>query len=261
MALKYMDIVGSYDFKQRIVDKVTTTFEEICQTYEIIESKKEILRCKIRNVYTKFVKKWRSANRQKEKFDRVNKVWLNTSFGIDEFIQKDGIEDSASSSKRGRPEKEFSELSDRSKRRLIANEVDRKSDSSEKVLMIARRTAFNNQQFNLMNVLGHILKNQNNAHSMFVKLKKHRGLMSAEEAFTFFIDNGFSKSQYENIHSADPARFPSYWSIRKMKAICAPPVNAIEITAKKIKVIFNRFTEVRLLDKICFCIFLHTFNK
>lgn len=242
MALKYVDIVGRYDCKKRTVDNVTKTFEEICQTFKIIESKKETLRCKIRNVFTKFVNKWRCANRQKRRFESDNKVWLNTSFNIDQFVLHDGIEDFASSSKRGRPEKEFSDLSDRSKRRLIANEVDRKSDSSEKVLMIAKRIAFNNQQFNLMNVLGHILKNQNNAHSMFVKLKDNRGLMSAEAAFTFFIDNGFSKSQYENIHTADSARFPSYWSIRKMKAICPPPANAIEVTATKIKVIMIRST-------------------
>ena len=80
----------------------------------------------------------------------------------------EALASSASSTKRGRPLKLFSDLSKKRKRRTIDNElVDSKVDTKEKALLIAMRIAYNRRDLNLVKVIGHILKNQGSSTKIF----------------------------------------------------------------------------------------------
>ncbi|XP_062538769.1 uncharacterized protein LOC134207057 [Armigeres subalbatus] len=71
---------------------------------------------------------------------------------------------------------------------------------------------------------------------MYTTLSDSHGMMSDEETFEYFLDCDMSKYVYEQTHKKNPARFPTYKVIQKMKAICSPPLDSIEKTATKIQV-------------------------
>lgn len=92
----------------------------------------------------RYKSKWHEVFRVKQRFDARYGTWLDGDFGIEDFIEVEQNSATSSATKRGRPSKSFSELSDRGKRRIIDHEiVDPKVDSIEKaLLLIARRTAY-----------------------------------------------------------------------------------------------------------------------
>lgn len=122
----------------------------------------------------------------KDRFNSTFESWLKADFCLTEFIKN---EQSASelNVKRGRPTKSFMDSSVRSKRRKIDEEkIDPKVDSTEKALLIARRTAYNRRDLNLVKVIGLVLKNQDQASRMFLQLSDVKGMMTPEEALEFF---------------------------------------------------------------------------
>lgn len=233
-------IISLFDPKLTQNANAEKAFKFICENYFISEDKRDRLQKKLYNTAYKYKLKWNEAHRKTERFEFNNQDWINGDFGIAEFIEE--AQDvkpstSASSAKHGRPSKSFADLSERGKRRVIDDEgVDPKVDSVEKALLLARRTAYNRREVNLVKVIGHILRNQGDSKRMYTQLTDQRGLMSPEEAFSFFIEAGLSRFQYELMHSESPSRFPPYGVIREVKKKCAPPIEFFEATSSKIRV-------------------------
>lgn len=235
-------IISVYDAKLPHKENVQKAFNFVCDNFNISVEKHESLQVKINKFLSKYNAKWHEVSRNKQRFEERFRSWLDGDFGIEEFTDQDQNKASTSaastsSAKRGRPSKPFIELSERGKRRLIDNQVvDPKVDSIEKALLLARRTAYNRREPNLVKVIGHILKNQGNSQTIFSQLTNQRGIMSAEEAFSVLIEAGLSRFQYEVIHRESPSRFPPYNVIGAVKKICAPPGDFIEESGSKIKV-------------------------
>lgn len=234
-------IISFFDPKLTHNVNAEKAYKFICENYPISEDKRDRLQKKLYRTACKYSLKWNEAHRKTERFELDNQDWINGDFGIAEFIeQEQDVQPSTSASsakKRGRPSKPFADLSERGKRRVIDNEgVDPKVDSIEKALLLARRTAYNRREVNLVKVIGHILRNQEDSKRMYTQLTDQCGLMSPEEAFSFLIEGGLSRFQYELIHSESPSRFPPYGVIGEVKKKCAPPIEFIEATASKIRV-------------------------
>lgn len=232
-------IISLFDSKLTHNANVERAFKFICENYPISEEKRERLQDKLYRTACKYKLKWNEAQRKQERFEAYSRDWINGDFGIAEFIEQeqDAPSTSASSAKRGRPSKPFADLSERGKRRVIDNEsLDPKVDSIEKALVMARRTAYNRKEINLVKVIGLILRNRGDSRKMLSQLTDQRGMMSPEEAFSFFIEAGFSRFQYELIHRESPSRFPPYGVIGEVKKKCAPPNEFIAATASKIRV-------------------------
>lgn len=234
-------IVALFDVKLTHRENVQKAFEFVCENYKILPEQHERLQEKIYKTFSKYKMKWQDVNRKKHKFNEYYRSWLDADFGIEQFIVEVNVPStssaSASSTKRGRPSKPFSDLSERGKRRIIDNQiVDPKVDTVEKALLVARRTAYNQRELNMVKVIGHVLKNQESSKKMLAQLTDERGLMSAEEAFSVLIEAGFSKFQYELIHRESPSRFPPYDVIKAVKKNCGPPSESIEGTGSKFKV-------------------------
>lgn len=233
--MKNCEIIDIFNAPGQKTSKVEEAYVYICENFPVNENKKMLLRQKLRNLDFRYHQLWQQAKRIKARFECANEDFLNAPFGMEEFLE---VEPTAStSSGRGRPSKPFDELSIRSKRRKIDNElIDPKEDTIEKVLLAARRTAYNRSKTSLVKVIGYILNNSDNAAKMFITLKDSRGMMSAEEAFEYFLDWDMTKYVYEQTHKKNPARFPTYKVIQTMKAICSPPVESIEESSTKIQV-------------------------
>lgn len=222
-------IINLLDAKLSHSDNVHRAIEFICENYNISVEKRKRLDEKIHKIVTKYINKWHEANRTKERFESYFRNWLDGEFGIEEFIEQEQCvaSTSASGTKRGRPSKPFLDLSERGKRRVIDKEaVDPKFDTIEKALLFARRTAYNRKDFNLVKVIGHILKNQKSSKTMLAQLTDQRGMMSPEEAFSVLIEAGLSRFQYEVIHSESPSRFPPYYVIGAVKKYAPLLVNS-----------------------------------
>lgn len=216
-------IISLFDPKLHHTENVEKAFTHICNNFSIKEDMKSRLREKLYNLECKFIKKWIEAKRTKERFFERNLVWLEAKLDMREFIVDENMascssSSSSSSSKRGRPAKPFSQLSDRSKRRHVDSEtLNPKTDSVEKALLLARRTAYSKNEVNVVKVIGHLLKNLDHFSSIHTKLKDNRELKTPEEALGFIIELGFSKFQYEALHFDTPSRYPPYDVIKKAK--------------------------------------------
>lgn len=234
--MKNKDIADLLDCRLDCNTNVQNIFKFISDKYPIKEEQYLRLTHKITKFESKFRSKWQTVHRVKDRFNSTFESWLKADFCLTEFIKN---EQSASelNVKRGRPTKSFMDSSVRSKRRKIDEEkIDPKVDSTEKALLIARRTAYNRRDLNLVKVIGLVLKNQDQASRMFLQLSDVKGMMTPEEALEFFIDVGFSKAGYTRTHRECPSRFPCYDVIAKTKKLCAPPAEFIEESSSKIRV-------------------------
>lgn len=173
-------IISVFDVKLPPKDNVQKAFEFVCGNFNIAEKYHARLQDKIYKLLSKYKTRWLEAARNKATFEKRFRSWLNGDFGIEEFTDQDQnvastSSASTSSTKRGRPSKLFSELSERGKRRLIDNQVvDPKVDTVEKALLLARRTAYHRREPSLVKVIGHILKNRENSRNIFTQLTNQR---------------------------------------------------------------------------------------
>lgn len=232
-------IVSFFDPKLQHKENVQNAFSYVCTNFRIKEEMKGRLNDKLYKLECKFIKKWREASRDKDKFAKANLVWLENKFDMDDLIyeEENVASCSSSSSKRGRPAKPFMELSDRSKRRNIDTEIlNPNIDSVEKALLLARRTAFRRKDVNVVKVIGHLLKSQDHFSSIYNQLKDSHVMKTGEEALGFLIELSLSKFQYESIHFDMPSRYPTYDVIKDAKKLCAPSEDTIEQTGSRIKV-------------------------
>lgn len=164
-------VIDIFDYKLDNSENIENAFKFLSDQYLISEEKEQRLIDKLRRLLSKFRVLYQTANRKRERFDSKFSDWLHSSFCIEEFIKDNNDSVTSSAGKRGRPRSSFLNSSDRSKRRNINNEIlDPKVDSTEKALLLARRVAYNDRNTNLVKVIGHMLKNQDNFGKMFVKL-------------------------------------------------------------------------------------------
>ena len=182
---------------------------------------------------------WHASYRNKYIFDSRNQAWLDSVFETNDLVESPGNQECLinESAKRGRPTKEFNESSSRTKRRLIASmSFDSKTESVEKILLVAQRTAFNERDFNLVKSVSVVTKRRHESLLLYIQLTTLQEKMTPEEAFAYFLDNKLSKSVYENTHKEAPCKFPSYRAIVEIKNECSPIKTSIEVTETQAKV-------------------------
>ncbi|GAB0087959.1 uncharacterized protein DMENIID0001_023290 [Sergentomyia squamirostris] len=247
LKVTYSDIVKTFQVTLERSERIQNACALVKKRVKIHDDRVEMLEERISNLENNFKKRWQKAGRIKERFLTLNKSWLETEFDVNLLLKPKSKSSTvvrrdagttSSGVQRGRPKKEFENLSERSKRRLVATEstVDCDSDPIEKVLLAAKRAAYIRQEHTLVKVMGYVIRNRENAARMMTQLSCKTDLMSKEEALAFFIDNSFSKAQYSNIQKESPARFPSYYHISQWKKECSPAEESIIISPSKVTV-------------------------
>jgi hypothetical protein len=141
-----------------------------------MEDKKDKLMKKLNNFVSNFLMRWKKSSRTKANLESKFASWLDCEFNINEFIILDtSTEEETQRRPRGRPSKDFTDLTNRAKRRRIADNDDDAGLSIEEVFMKVRRKAYLEGQHNLVKVIGHILRNKDDAQLMFTKMKTKKG--------------------------------------------------------------------------------------
>lgn len=114
--MDHRSIVLLFDPKESQLVNATKAFEYIKKKYNIDLAKEEQLLKKLKYVAQHFYNAWQKAHRLQERFEKYNKDWLDSHLELAEYIAETPST-STGHDGRGRPQKQFDELSDRSKRR------------------------------------------------------------------------------------------------------------------------------------------------
>ena len=94
----------------------------------MLENTEETLISDIKYLEWNWRAQWQKHGRTKNRFELHEKDWLDGSaFKMEKFIQTSSV----NSNKRGRPTKNFSETSDRTRRRIANDSVYQKKKSME----------------------------------------------------------------------------------------------------------------------------------
>ena len=220
-------------------DNVGSGFNYIMTRIQVRADKEVLLRKRLKLTLAKYVVLWHASYRNKYIFDSRNQGWLDSIFETNDLVESPRNQECLinESAKRGRPTKEFNESSSRTKRRLIASmSFDSKTESVEKILSVAQRTAFNKRDFNLVKLFSVVTMMRHESLLLYTHLTTLQEKMISEEAFSYFLNNKLSKSVYENNHKEAPCRFPSYRAIVEIKNECSPLRTSIKVTETKAKV-------------------------
>ena len=169
-----------------------------------------------------FKRYWNTSQRTEERFLIRHAEWLKGTITLPEF----------GSSSSGRPQIEFKDSAERSKRRKT--EEIRKQYPKEAIAFAAamsQRAAGNNDGANLIKIVSasprkaRICK-QSLSNSEKDTVKKH----SPDEALAHFINAELTRKQYEVIHDANKNVYPCYTLIKDAKKMCYPNEDAFTIT-------------------------------
>lgn len=197
--------------------------------------RKHELQTTINSFKAVYKRKWLLANSTENRFLLKNQEWLNEKIRLPVGLP--------GSSKRGRPKKDFCELSDRSKRRQTKDlRVNVSVDKLTYATQMSHRATGNK---NTAHVIKEITKSPTRATKYrkaatiglqnMTTTKKH----SPEEALTIFVEANLTMNQYEILQKANKDVYPCYTYLQKAKQACYP-----------VKYVGERFGEVKLQDLV-----------
>lgn len=187
------------------------------------EDQIKILKGKVRVLKCDFKRRWRKAKRNKARFLKENKQWLQGTFEMPN--QKRTIVG-------GRPSKPFCELSERSKRRKTADL--RKVVDKEVIVHAAKTTLHTSGNKNVSNLLAEITKSPKRAKkykTAYLKsMQGEESQLTPLKALSLFVEADLSRRQYEIIRSSKKKIYPSYSILQKAKNNCYPSKDSYRVT-------------------------------
>lgn len=165
---------------------------------------------------------WKECRNTEDRFEQKYKNWLDGSITVRIWR----------STKSGRPQKAFQELSDRAKRRKT-KELREQVPVEELTYAasVSQHTSGNASASKMIKVITasptrakKYKKLIKTAHSP--KTAKH----TTEEALSIFVEGGFTRSQWELLHETNKGVFPCYTLIREAKKDCYPEQESMRVT-------------------------------
>lgn len=191
-------------------------------------SKKHILDLhkKISFFVSDFKKRWQKANRKEDRFLINNKNWLDTSIQFPVYAV-------VSNKKVGRPQTNFKEASNRTKRQKTMSL--RNKYSSEELSFAAQMSLRFAGQVKASEIVKEVTSGSpsratkyQTAYKKFNEIKR-RQLMGIE-ALAMCVEAKLTRHQYNVIRENDKLRFPSYKKIQIAKKECYPQKESIIVT-------------------------------
>ena len=174
-----------------------------------------------------FGKRWKTANRKKDRFLALNRAWLNGSLCLPRPTCR-----SPGGSRRRTP---FSELSRNSKLR-VTSEL-RRHSSRELVFAAASATYQEGRRSagRLVEAVGSPVRGPPLAAALSSAEKSGPRPYTPEEALALLVDLGLSKSQYVSLQQQAKHRgadlYPTYDRVRQAKAASLPPLGSVVVAA------------------------------
>lgn len=224
---KIIEVLRNCDYK---VESVLRFVEETSEKSFTDQEFKDAER-KIKSLKKAFNKKYRDPkiNMSMKAFIAKYPEWLNSTEVLE--ISKT-YKNKSDSLKHGRPALSFEESSQRSKRRKVADVLQKCENSTELLLQAAKRTAFQSGDQVKAKIIDKIIREQNSTEIM-KKIETSMSTMSDTDALDFFVNANLTVSQYELTRSTVNAQghkiFPIYKKVAAAKELCYP--RGIQVTA------------------------------
>lgn len=186
---------------------------------------------KVKNFCSFARQKWVKHRRCLSMFRKYEQSWLDieTEFSV---LEKER--------KKGRPHVDYSDGSERHKRKLASN----LSSQQENNAMLLVHAASISAQSSKNNDLKYVLKEAAASPSRPSKIRKRLTVdlktplpLSPEEALAFLVENDLTKQQYINMRDLNKARncdiYPAYYKLLECKSKCRPEgIIATDISVK-----------------------------
>lgn len=174
--------------------------------------------------------RFNAASRKTDRFLSKNKDWLDSEFVIPDFIPKK-IQTST-----GRRSLDYTEKSDRSKRREISAISSNNSHDPQRLILAARHAATVSKKNDLKTVLDDLSKSPSRANKIRKLMQTKETLIIKKtplEAVIFLLDQSLSKETYNAIRReckmSGADIWPAYNKIRETKSLLRPSKDTIII--------------------------------
>lgn len=203
--------------------------EELKKRTNCDESKCIDFKRKLSIFKTEFRSRWAKACRINEKFQKMNRNWLDASLSFPRFIRH--------GNKRGRPPIPFDLCSARTKR-LKATELRNSTCTS----LLTHATCMSLRvkgQVQASKVLKDITSSPERAskyqNAYTTSVNSQIQLLSADDALAVLIDAKLSREQYDIIRKSAPEKFPAYKTVQAAKKLCYPKDITVTETSASVK--------------------------
>lgn len=211
---------------EKLDDKFVFLKEHLAKRTKCPVSKLSELYLKISHFTSRFKEKWYECCRMESRFLHKNKDWLETSIGFPFY-------EFTPAKEKGRPQKQFEECSDRSKRFKTEN---LRANYSIPELGYAMKMNFRAcGEVQASKLVATITRSPNRASEYNKAYDEYQNRsvtkMSGEEALSVLVEAKLTRHQYNIIRSKNPEKFPSYKTVQATKINCYPNKKDITITA------------------------------
>lgn len=229
------DGFSRFEFFQLIKNMMKHDIQEIYAATEKLMSHKQSAEFVLSTDNKKYISKlvydirvrWEENNRFEQKFLTKNEKWLQKY-----IVLKDRANDKTTNKKKeqsvtGRPSIDFSDSSDRSKRRKTQKL--REEVSTEKITFAAKMKLRDDGKYDAAKVLQDITEGSPSKATKYRKSLETTNTDSAftaDEALSLFVELGLSKNKYQQLRNACMLKkskiIPSYKQLSKAKKNCYP---------------------------------------
>ncbi|KAJ8936203.1 hypothetical protein NQ314_012452 [Rhamnusium bicolor] len=164
-----------------------------------------------------FKKKWVESNTQDARFLKRNRVWPETYIEFTKYCSEN--------KKKGRPEKTFENISERSKRQKTKKL--QAQHSLGELSYAAQMSLRSSGQIDASKVIKDVTTTSPKRALKYRTAYKQLDIpqtrkLQGTEALSIFIDAALIREQYNKIRRKDLSRFPSYKKIQLAKKECYP---------------------------------------
>lgn len=179
-----------------------------------------------------FKTKWSQVGRSTTRFLNTYSSWLDMPISFTIFEQP-------TSFKRGRPEIEFEDCAERTKRKK--SEDLRKSKSIAELSFATQMSFRSSGNPDAAKILKEITSSSPTTSSKFLKAYQSSNngkseKMTGEDALALFIDARFSRHQYNLVRMSSPDRYPSYKVLQLEKKKCYPNKCDVKLSDTSVEV-------------------------
>lgn len=243
MSRKSLYIIFKESPARKLDDKVSFMEHKLREMMKCPQNEYKTLSHDLRHFKSDLKKRWSSSSYIEERFMKKNERWLNVLIPVHKWTSK---------TKPGRPNKDFQELTDRSKRRKTKELRD---EVPVEVLTFAASVS---QHISGNAAASKLIKD---ATSTPTRAKRYRKVINAtqepktkmytpEEALHIFVEGGFTRKQWELLHDATKGIFPCYTLIREAKKLCYPKPEAVRVTETCVEVVLQDLLD-HTAERLC----------
>ncbi|XP_041969108.1 uncharacterized protein LOC121725968 [Aricia agestis] len=210
-------------------EKILIMEQEVLNQYEGNDQNIAEIKQKLSIIRHQFKQRWSAAHNTKARFLERNKDWLQGSISL----PKTGVSP-------GRPQKSFSDLSERSKRRKTE---ELRGAGTDELTYATQMKLRETGKVDASKIVKDLTKSPTRARKYAVAIKKKTSETNEESredkhlrALFMYTEAGLTQTQYEIVRDSNPSFYPCYSILQKLKKECYPDIHRITETCAEVTV-------------------------